>query len=80
MSRNILDFEYSKTMHPAYSLIRSSRRTLSIQIDASGTLIARAPLRMTIASIESFLLAKRDWITKHQTKRATTLLRPILSE
>ena len=67
-------------MSTAYTLIRSSRRTLSIQIDPSGALIARAPMRMSVASIEGFITAKRDWIAKHQIKRATTPPRPILSE
>lgn len=67
-------------MSTAYTLIRSSRRTLSIQIDPSGALIARAPMRMSVASIEGFIMAKRDWIAKHQIKRATTPPRPILSE
>ena len=67
-------------MSIAYTLIRSSRRTLSIQIDPSGTLIARAPMRMSVASIEEFILAKRDWISKHQIKRATVPQRPILSK
>ncbi len=80
ISRNILGFEYSRTMHPDYTLIRSSRRTLSIQIDASARLIVRAPMRMSVVSIEGFLIAKKDWITKHQIKQATTPQRPILSE
>ena len=51
-------------MSTVYTLIRSSRRTLAIQIDANGNLIARAPLRMSVGSIEGFILAKRDWIEK----------------
>lgn len=63
-----------------YTLIRSSRRTLSIQIDASGVLIARAPMCMPIARIESWIIAKKDWIIKHQTKRTMTPQRPVLSK
>ena len=67
-------------MHPAYTLIRSKRRSLSIQIDASGNLIARAPMRMLLGSIEGFIMTKINWITKHQIKRIATPQRPILSE
>lgn len=80
MSRNIRRVEYSRTMHPAYTLIRSKRRSLSIQIDASGNLIARAPMRMLLGSIEGFIMTKINWITKHQIKRIATPQRPILSE
>ncbi len=47
-----------------YTLIRSSRRTLSIQIDRTGTLIARAPMRMSVSQIEHFIMVKKDWIEK----------------
>ena len=80
MSRNIRRVEYSRTMHPAYTLIRSKRRSLSIQIDASGNLIARAPMRMLLGSIEGFIMTKINWITKQQIKRIATPQRPILSE
>lgn len=48
-----------------YTLIRSSRRTLSIQISRTWELIARAPERLSITRIESFIVSKRDWIEKH---------------
>ena len=56
-------------MTPSYTLIRSSRRTLSIQIDASGSLIVRSPMRLSIARIEEFLSAKTIWIANHQNAR-----------
>jgi predicted metal-dependent hydrolase len=51
-----------------YTLIRSSRRTLSIQIDRTGALIARAPMRMSVTQIEHFIMVKKDWIEKHKQK------------
>lgn len=51
-----------------YTLTRSSRRTLSLQIDKHGELIARAPMRMSIRFIEDFVERKREWIKKHQTR------------
>jgi predicted metal-dependent hydrolase len=47
-----------------YTLIRSSRRTLSIQISHTGELTARAPMRMSVTQIEHFIMVKKDWIEK----------------
>ncbi len=49
-----------------YTLIRSSRRTLSLQIDRDWQLIARAPMRMSVIFIEDFIEKKRTWIEKHR--------------
>src|SRR5690554_611600 len=49
-----------------YHLIRSKRKSLSLQIKPDGTLEARAPLSMSKASIEKFIGQKRRWIDKHQ--------------
>lgn len=51
-----------------YTLIRSSRHTLAIQIVRSWDLIVRAPHRMSITLIEDFIMRKSDWIEKHQEK------------
>ena len=51
-----------------YQLIRSDRKTLAVQISPEGTLIVRAPRRMSKAQIDAFLLEKRDWIEKHLPK------------
>lgn len=51
---------------PDYTLIRSSRRTLAIQIDKTGRLIVRAPIRMSVDLIERFIEAKDSWIQKHK--------------
>lgn len=52
----------------SYTLIRSRRKSLSIQIDTDGNLIARAPIHMLISNIEAFIISKKDWIEKHQKK------------
>lgn len=46
-----------------YRLIRSGRRTLSLEIGA-GELIVRAPLNMSREHIESFIEKKTEWIKK----------------
>ena len=43
-------------------LVRSSRKTLAVQIRADGTVIARAPLRMPMDRILCFLSEKASWI------------------
>ena len=45
----------------SYTLIRSKRKTLSIQIK-NGELIARAPMKLAKHEIERFIESKRGWI------------------
>lgn len=47
-------------------LVRSSRKTLAVQIRADGTVIARAPLRMPKDRILCFLSEKASWIRMQQ--------------
>lgn len=47
-------------------LVRSSRKTLAVQIRADGTVIARAPLRMPKDRILYFLSEKASWIRMQQ--------------
>ncbi len=56
-----------------YTLIRSSRKTLSLEITREGELLVRAPLRASIKTIEKMIEQKRRWIAKHtelQKRRA----------
>ena len=46
--------------------VRSSRKTLAVQIRADGTVIARAPLRMPKDRILYFLSEKASWIRMQQ--------------
>ena len=48
-----------------YTLIRSSRKTLALNIDRDGRLIVRAPYRLSVEKIEQFIAEKADWIEKH---------------
>lgn len=63
-----------------YTLIRSRRKSLSIQIDSGWNLIARAPIKMDISSIENFILKKMEWIEKHQKRMENIPKKSILSE
>ncbi|MBQ8578395.1 MAG: M48 family metallopeptidase [Clostridia bacterium] len=53
---------------PEYTLIRSDRKTLSIEVKADGTLIARAPRRLARAEIDAFIAQKADWIETSREK------------
>ncbi len=53
-----------------YVLVRSDRKTISIQITPEGVVV-RAPRQMTEAQIEQFVRSKRGWIEKHLSQRPT---------
>lgn len=64
---------------PDYELIRSDRRSLSLEIRADGSLVVRAPKRMAEARIRAFVEAKRGWIEeKRALARARETLYPPL--
>jgi len=48
-----------------FKVIRSSRKTVAIEIRPDGTVLVRAPLKMKDAQIRSFVKEKEDWIRKH---------------
>lgn len=53
-----------------YTLIRSKRKTLSIQISRNSQIIVRAPESLPVAYIENYIQQKQDWIEKAQKKIA----------
>ena len=57
---------YEETME--YTLIRSARKTISIQLSPAGEVVVRAPNRMPKRDIEGFLEEKRSWIEGHLAK------------
>ena len=59
-----------------FELIRSSRRTIAIQIKA-GQMIVRAPLRMSNAEIERFVVSKAEWIAKHLAEQQQRQSAPV---
>lgn len=54
---------------PAYELIRSRRRTVSVEIAEGGRVIVRAPLRMPGRDIDFFVEDHAVWIERHQAVR-----------
>ena len=51
-----------------YIVIRSRRKTLSIQVKGDGRVEIRAPLRTSDAEIRRFLETHRRWLEKHLQK------------
>lgn len=48
-----------------YTIVRSGRRTLSIEVKKDGCVIVRAPRWTSEREIEKFLSEKREWIETH---------------
>lgn len=53
-----------------YQIIRSARKTISIQITADGDILVRCPTRMGSADIQKFVDSKAPWIEKHLSRQA----------
>lgn len=51
-----------------YQLIRSSRKTISIQIKPGAEVVVRAPARMKRSEIDRFVESRRGWIEAHLAK------------
>ena len=48
-----------------YQIIRSSRKTIAIQIKPDGQVLLRCPKNMGMDAVRSFVESKRGWIEKH---------------
>ena len=51
-----------------YSLVRSGRKTIGIQISEDGGIMVRAPYRTSVEEIEKVLREKGNWIETHRRK------------
>ena len=49
-----------------YRLIRSDRRTMSLELAPGGELTVRAPRRAAEAEVREFVLSKQGWVRKHR--------------
>ena len=54
----------------SHTLIRSDRKTVSIQITPTGEVFLRCPRRMAKKEAEAFLESKRTWVEAHLAKLA----------
>lgn len=64
----------------SYQVIRSSRKTVSIQISADGKVVVRCPKRMSSGDIRRIVVEKSAWIEKHLAKRVPSLALPPFTE
>ena len=48
-----------------YTVIRSDRRTLSLQVKADGSVVVRAPRRYPASEIQKFVESRSDWLIKN---------------
>ncbi len=53
-------------------LIRSRRKTLELQISSEGLLIVRAPIQVSLAQIEAFVIQKTGWIQRKRLEATRT--------
>jgi predicted metal-dependent hydrolase len=61
---------------PVEKVIRSRRRTISLEVTTAATLVVRAPLRAPDAYIEKVILEKSSWILRKMDKMKRRLPSP----
>lgn len=63
-----------------YTLVRSSRKTISIVIKPGGAVEVRCPRRCSKREVDAFVVSKEAWIKKHLQTIAARPQQPVLSE
>ncbi len=56
-------------MSVEYTLVRSQRRTLAVEITRDGRVVVRAPQRMPQSVIDAFVSSHAGWISAHLQRR-----------
>ncbi len=56
-----------------YTVVRTARKTIAIQITPNGRVVVRAPKHMTGEAVRKFVESKRPWIEKHLAERGPGL-------
>lgn len=51
-----------------YQVIRSKRKTMSLEVNRNGEVVVRVPLRVSEKTIEAFVLEHKAWIEKALVK------------
>ena len=64
----------------SYLVIRSSRKTISLEVRPDGTLLVRAPRRMTDRAIREFVVSKESWLREKLKKYENRPALPRLTE
>lgn len=60
MTQKVTEIEGGRAL--SYTLRRSRRRTIAVEVHPHGALVVRAPNRTSITEIEGFLHSRRTWI------------------
>lgn len=64
-----------------YTLVRSRRRTIALQMKPDGRIVVRAPLRMARRDIDAFVERHRGWIRQKRARLEEALQnRRVISE
>jgi len=63
-----------------YTVVRSRRKTIAIQISPAGNITVRCPARMSQREIRQFVESKAGWITAHLNRIAQEPVLPPFSE
>ena len=53
-----------------YRIVRSSRKTIAIQICPDGQVVVRCPRRMKNEAVQAFVESKTQWIGKHLARQS----------
>lgn len=69
-----------ETQSIPYQVIRSSRKTIAIQITPAGEVLVRCPRRMKTEDIRAFVESKTDWIEKHVRKQISVPKLPAFTD
>ncbi|MDE7243905.1 MAG: M48 family metallopeptidase [Oscillospiraceae bacterium] len=60
---------------PEYELIRSSRRTMALEVTPDCRVLVRAPLRLSRRQIDDFVAGHALWVQKHLERQRTRQIR-----
>ena len=62
--KNYIEKDIEKDIE--YTMIRSDRKTIGLEVKPDGQVIVRAPRRLSESEIRGFVQKHRAWILKHQ--------------
>jgi predicted metal-dependent hydrolase len=57
-----------------YEIVRSNRRTVSLEITADCRILVRAPMRMRESDIEKFVQSRSKWLDEHMARAQSRAL------
>lgn len=63
-----------------YRLVRSSRKTVSLEVKPDGSILVRAPRRLSERAIREFVISKEPWLREKLRKIESRPVLPPLTE